>query len=706
VSAAGALDPAHDGIAPVDTTEVTSGLRMRILLPLAAALLVLVTAIGLLMVVARGQHMREQASDTARSMNSLLQELMGQEVRVMQTVQGMLMDDPRVRQAYLARDRQALLSLTGGLLQELKKRHAITHIYFITPDRRVLLRTHEPGHAGDLIDRYVMLQAQQTGRPAAGNEQGTNGAFTLRVSAPWYVDGKLVGYIELGAELEDLFVAITKVVDGQVLLLLNKQFLEEAPYRDYQKRRGQPQGWDEFRDVLVLSRTTHEIPPAVRAYLASPRGPEGTQEPHLFHDAGRTTQVVEEPLSNSRGQKVGSLLVMTDVTGLARMWNLAISGVVLAFALIGGILTYVFHRLLTRVQQDVAARSARLNRAQAGLFTEQAQRQRAQRELAVQQERNQLLEARSRMVEELEAAKRTVEAALRDHQEITETLRETQGELVAAARQAGRAEIATNVLHNVGNVLNSVNTSASVIGAALRKSRLGGLRRALDMLREQGENAGRFLAEDAKGRMLPGYLAAAAQALDEEHREMNTELDRLVKSVDHVKDIVATQQSHAVGGEVSEPVAPVELVEEALRMQGSALARHQVQVIREYEPVPTVPLDRGRILQILINLISNAKHAMGGVPEGRQRLTVRIEQPTPATLRISVKDEGEGISAENLTRIFSHGFTTRVGGHGFGLHSSALAAHEMGGTLGVASDGPGRGATFTLELPIGPAPGA
>lgn len=693
------LDVPFDAMAPVDTTEVTSGLRMRILLPLAAALLVLVTLIGVLMVVARGQHMREQADDTARSMKSLLLELMGQEGEVMRSVQDMLMDDPRVRQAYLARDPRALLALTGGLLQDLKKRHAITHIYFITPDRRVLLRTHEPEHAGDLIDRYLMLEAQRTGRPALGNEQGTNGAFTLRVVSPWYVDGKLIGYVELGAELEDLFVKITKVVDGQVLLLLNKQFLSEANYRDYQKRRGQPQNWDEFRDVLVLSRTTREIPQGVRGYLAAPRGPEGTQEPHQFQDGGRTVQVVEQSLSNSRGQKVGSLLVMTDVTALARMWHLAIFGVVLAFAVIGGLLTYVFHRLLTRVQKDVAARSARLNQAQAGLLGEQAQRQRVQRELVVQQERNQLLEARGRMVEELEAAKRTAEAALLENQEITETLRRTQGELVAAARQAGRAEIATNVLHNVGNVLNSVNTSASVIGGTLRKSRLAGLRRGVDMLREQGDGAGRFLAEDAKGRMLPGYLAAAAQALDDEHREMDAELGRLVKSVDHVKDIVATQQSHAVGGQVAEPVAPADLAEEALRMQGSSLARHQVQVIREYEPVPTMPLDRGRILQILINLISNAKHAMAGLAAGQQRLTLRIEQPTAATLRISVKDEGEGISAENLTRIFSHGFTTRVGGHGFGLHSSALAAREMGGSLSVASEGQGRGATFTLDLP-------
>ncbi|NML45125.1 hypothetical protein HHL11_15305 [Ramlibacter sp. G-1-2-2] len=655
-----------------DARELTSGLRMRILLPLAAALLLLVSLVALLMFLARGEYMQQQANDTGKAMKSLLVGLTGQEVQTMQSVQDMLMADPRILHAQLARDPRMLLGLTSDLLLDLKRRHAITHLYFITPDRKVLLRVHEPDHAGDRVDRFVMMEAERSGHVAWGNEQGTNGAFTLRVSAPWFVDGQLIGYIELGAELEDLFAQITNTVDGQALLLLNKHFLDEATYREYQKRRGIHENWDEFRDVIVLSRSTADIPSGVHDYLAGPRGPEGTQQPLQATDGGRTTQVVEQALLNSRGQKVGSLLVMTDVTGLARTWRLAAGGVILVFALIGGALTWFFHRLLSRVQRDVAGRSERLNQAQATLLSEQVQRQRAQRELAAQQERNVLLEK----------------------------LRETQDELVAAARQAGRAEIATNVLHNVGNVLNSINTSASVVAGTLRKSRLGGLGRAATMLRDQGEDAGRFLAEDDKGRMLPAYLAAATAALAEEHRDMTSEVERLVKSVEHVKDIVATQQSHAGGSHVVEAVEPAELAEEALRMQGSSLARHQVEVVRDYAPMAAVPLDRGRVLQILVNLISNAKHAMAGLAGQRARLTVRIEQPEPQRLRISVHDEGEGIPEENLTRIFSHGFTTRRDGHGFGLHSCALAAREMGAALSAASDGPGRGASFTLDLPL------
>jgi signal transduction histidine kinase len=138
-------------------------------------------------------------------------------------------------------------------------------------------------------------------------------------------------------------------------------------------------------------------------------------------------------------------------------------------------------------------------------------------------------------------------------------------------------------------------------------------------------------------------------------------------------------------------------------MNVSALARHDVTVVREYLPVPRVAVEKGKVLQILINLIRNAKYACDDGQKDNPRekiLTMRIE-PGNGLVRLIVRDNGIGIPQENLTRIFAHGFTTRSYGHGFGLHSSALAAKEMKGSLIALSDGPGCGATFVLELPIG-----
>lgn len=288
-------------------------------------------------------------------------------------------------------------------------------------------------------------------------------------------------------------------------------------------------------------------------------------------------------------------------------------------------------------------------------------------------------------------------------EERTRQLRAAQEELVATARRAGMAEIATNVLHNVGNVLNSVNVCAGVVIGQVRASKAQGISRVVRMLDEHAGDFGDFLAHDPKGRLLPDYLAKLAAALAAEQEGMLEELGQLTRSIDHIRDIVATQQSYAGASRLLEAVRVQDLVEDALRMNAGALTRHEVTVVREFAAVPVLALDRHRILQILINLISNAKYAMDGVDGLSRRMTLGIDLVDGGEgqrLRLRVADEGEGIPAENLARIFGHGFTTRRNGHGFGLHSAALAAREMGGTLAAASEGPGRGAVFTLELPL------
>lgn len=284
--------------------------------------------------------------------------------------------------------------------------------------------------------------------------------------------------------------------------------------------------------------------------------------------------------------------------------------------------------------------------------------------------------------------------------ERTVELQETQHELVAAARHAGMAEIANNVLHNVGNVLNSVNVSAGVVTGKMCGSRLPGLLQAVELITEHQAELGEYLTRDEKGKLLPKYLEKLAQALTAEQQGVIEELSRLTKSVDHIKEIVATQQSYAGSSSIIEPVRIQDLVEDALRMNLGALTRHEVTVVKEFASVPVLPLDKARLLQILINLISNAKQSLDAVKQGSRRMTLALEFTKERLLRISVSDQGEGIAAENLSRIFNHGFTTRKNGHGFGLHSCALAAKEMGGTLSAESAGAGMGATFTLEIPV------
>jgi signal transduction histidine kinase len=284
-------------------------------------------------------------------------------------------------------------------------------------------------------------------------------------------------------------------------------------------------------------------------------------------------------------------------------------------------------------------------------------------------------------------------------EERTRQLKDTQSELMDTARQAGMAEIATNVLHNVGNVLNSVNISADLVSRKLRSSKALGLGKAMNLINEHSHDLGHFLTEDEKGKLLPGYLNQLVEAIATEQQGLTDELAQLSKSVDHIKDIVSTQQSYAGANSLMEPLVVSELLEDALRMNSGALTRHHVTVIKEYGEVPRIMGDKHRLLLILINLISNAKYAMAGVSNHARNMTLRA-MVVGESLQISVKDEGEGIPEENMTRIFAHGFTTRNKGHGFGLHSCALAAIEMNGHLTAHSEGPGTGATFVLQLPL------
>jgi two-component system, NtrC family, sensor kinase len=302
---------------------------------------------------------------------------------------------------------------------------------------------------------------------------------------------------------------------------------------------------------------------------------------------------------------------------------------------------------------------------------------------------------------------RTSDLSQKNHElqfEITERQR-AQAELevvhrkmIDVSRQAGMAEVATGVLHNVGNVLNSINVSSSQVAHKLKKSKASNLSRVVALLRTHEADLGNFMANDPKGRQLPAYLAELSDRVAEEQSSALKEVAQLQKDIDHIKDIVAMQQGFAMVSGVVEPLRVNDLVEDALRMNSSALVRHHIHIIKDLQDGPAITTEKHKVLQILVNLVSNAKHACHNSGELEHKVTIRVRHAEDR-VRIEVTDNGVGIPPENLTRIFNHGFTTRSNGHGFGLHSGALAAKELGGSLSAHSDGPGCGATFTVELP-------
>jgi signal transduction histidine kinase len=279
--------------------------------------------------------------------------------------------------------------------------------------------------------------------------------------------------------------------------------------------------------------------------------------------------------------------------------------------------------------------------------------------------------------------------------------RSMQQQIVDASRRAGMADVATSVLHNVGNVLNSVNVSAGVVIEKVEKSRMLGLAQVVTLLREHDRDLPRFLAEDERARKLPLYLEKLATAVEEERQVILTELASLQQNIDHIKAVVGRQQGQAKAAlGVLESVALGTLLDEALKLALLPASQPPITVVRDYGSLPRARLDRHKLFETLMNLLSNARHALEAASEGPRQLRVEIMLTGAARFAIEITDTGVGISPENLGRIFTFGFSTKPGGHGFGLHSSAIAMAEMGGTLTAHSEGRGKGARFRIELPL------
>ncbi|WNG36802.1 AAA family ATPase [Archangium violaceum] len=284
-------------------------------------------------------------------------------------------------------------------------------------------------------------------------------------------------------------------------------------------------------------------------------------------------------------------------------------------------------------------------------------------------------------------------------EERTQELKKAQARLVDSARGAGMAEVAVNVLHNVGNVLTSAVINLQSMLEMVNSSRVGRLKQVTSLFGEHQGALADFFTRDPRGIQLPAYLSALGDELLREQKTLQESMEAMGKHIEHIRAIVQVQQTYARNTLVLEECDLSLLVEDAISIQLPSLQRHGITVTRELSSLPRLRLDKHKVLQILINLISNAKNAMQALPAGQPHLCIRLVA-AGNTAHIQVVDNGVGIAPEIRARLFSQGFTTRENGHGLGLHSSSLAAKMMGGRLFLESDGPGQGATATLELPL------
>lgn len=276
-------------------------------------------------------------------------------------------------------------------------------------------------------------------------------------------------------------------------------------------------------------------------------------------------------------------------------------------------------------------------------------------------------------------------------------VQERTAELLGMSRRAGMAEVASGLLHNIGNVMTSANVSVRMLGERMQASRVAGLSKAAALVREQGPNLGKFLTEDSRGKQLPLYLETLATQLLEERKQFADELEKLGHGVEHMIEILDSQRQIANSPAMIESISLSKLAHSAVTLVENSLKRHGVVLIEHFAEDVEVFVDHSRALQILVNLLTNAKDACLSPEAKALQIEVRTRADSEGA-RIEVSDSGAGIAVENLTRMFSGRFSTKQKGRGIGLHFSSIAAADMGGSLKAYSGGPGCGATFVLTL--------
>jgi len=266
-----------------------------------------------------------------------------------------------------------------------------------------------------------------------------------------------------------------------------------------------------------------------------------------------------------------------------------------------------------------------------------------------------------------------------------------------SARQLGMAEVAASVLHNVGNVLNSVNVSANVIAEKIEHSNLEELKNICILLNEHEHNLGKFITTDPRGMKILNFLNLLANYLSKEQVLISNEILVILKNLQHIKDIISMQQGLSKITGVEHIISIDELLNEALLITG--LDNSKIIIDKKYERIKPIVTDKVKLLQILVNLMSNAKDALKESNKDIKSIFIKYAIKNKNTIQLQITDNGIGIPPENLNKIFSYGFSTKKTGHGYGLHTCALAINEMGGSMRVESEGVEKGATFTLELP-------
>lgn len=320
----------------------TYNLKVRILFPLTLAMVSLLGTFVFSFHWSQKKLLTNNIDSNLRSVEELFIGQLKSDAGMMGAVIHVLTQDEHLKVAMKAEDRKALHDRAATLFGSLNEGHDITHLYFTGPDRVNVLRVHKPDKYGDEINRFTTLQAEKTGVTSHGIELGPLGTFTLRVVEPWYDGDQLIGYVELGEEIEHITRKLHDILGVEIYVVIEKKHLDRDGWETGMRMLGRSAQWDRFPSVVMVDQTQNLFPESLAGFLAEEHHTsEVTDVKVSFNDRHYRSRFIH--MDDASGRGVGNMVVMTDVTDMVADLRATIFVISVICLSVGGILFIMFY---------------------------------------------------------------------------------------------------------------------------------------------------------------------------------------------------------------------------------------------------------------------------------------------------------------------------------------------------------------------------
>jgi PAS domain S-box-containing protein len=327
----------------------TNSLRLSVLVPLILVLILLLGSMIFFLRQSQQKGLERELATTTKAVESLFLEYKEEETKKLSLSLSTLVLNKELLSAFKARDRDRLYGLTKSYYERLRSHYHITHLHFTGPDRVNILCLHQPDHGGERIDSVTMKEAEKSGREAQGIELGHLGTFTLLVVSPWYDGEQLLGYVELGMEIEHMLKELQAILGSRVYAFTYKDFIQREKWEAGVRMLGRKEKWDHFPDSVIIGEPSGQILEGVAQIIA---GKHPLQSATDVHSDGKYYRVAFVPLIDATQRKIGHFAVLLDMTAKISAFQRSVLLICLFYAFVGTVLCLFFYAFLGRVERE------------------------------------------------------------------------------------------------------------------------------------------------------------------------------------------------------------------------------------------------------------------------------------------------------------------------------------------------------------------